>query len=150
MMIRARIRIALSGLLVLGVFPVACHKSARVRSNANVGPVIKDTTGVVARITDTSVIALFRDTTVANVFAAEGKTFNLQRPGQRQSLLATLRKERELWQAAKPRDYKFLLRVACFCPGPRGWLLMDVRSGQPLRAWDRAGKSAALIDWNTF
>ena len=28
--------------------------------------------------------------------------------------------------------------------------MMEVRSGQPLRAWDRAGKSAALTDWNTF
>ena len=27
---------------------------------------------------------------------------------------------------------------------------MEVRSGQPLRAWDRAGKSAALTNWNTF
>jgi len=27
---------------------------------------------------------------------------------------------------------------------------MDVRSGQPLRAWDRSGKSAALTDWNTL
>jgi hypothetical protein len=27
---------------------------------------------------------------------------------------------------------------------------MEVRSGQPLRAWDRTGKSAALTDWNTL
>jgi len=32
----------------------------------------------------------------------------------------------------------------------RGWLLMEVRRGQPLRAWDRAGRSAALSDWDTF
>jgi hypothetical protein len=150
MMIRVRIRIALSALLVLGVFPVACHKNARVQSNADVGPVIKDTAGVVAPITDTSVIALFKDTAVASVFSAEGQTFKLQTPGQRQSLRATLRKERELWQARKPRDYRFLLRVGCFCPGTRGWLLIEVRSSQPKRAWDRAGRSAALTDWNTF
>ncbi len=150
MMIRVRIRIALSALLVLGGFSVACHKNARVQSNADVGPVIKDTTGVVAPITDTSVVAFFKDAAVASVFSAEGQTFKLQTPGQRQSLHATLRKERELWQAGKPRDYRFLLRVGCFCPGTRGWLLIEVRSSQPLRAWDRAGRSAALTDWNTF
>ena len=149
-MIRVRIRIALFALLVLGVFPVACHRNARVQSNADVGPVIKDTAGVVAPITDPGVVALFRDTGVVSVFSAEGQTFKLQTPGQRQSLRATLRKERELWQARKPRDYRFLLRVGCFCPGTRGWLLIEVRSSQPLRAWDRAGRSAALTDWNTF
>ena len=146
-MIHVRIQIALSALLVLG-FPVACHKSARVQSNADVGRVIKDTARVVAPITDTSVVALFKDTAVVSVFSEKGQIFKL--PGQRQSLLATLRKERELWQAGKPRDYKFLLRVGCFCPGTRGWLLIEVRSGQPLRAWDRTGKSAPLADWNTF
>jgi hypothetical protein len=142
-----RLGIALSALLVLGVFPVACHKNVRVHTNVG-DPVIKDTVRVVAPVTDTSVIALFRDTAVTSVFAAEGQIFKL--PGQRQALRATLRKERELWQARKPRDYKFLLRVGCFCPGTRGWLLMEVRNGQLLRAWDRAGKSAALTDWNTF
>jgi hypothetical protein len=28
--------------------------------------------------------------------------------------------------------------------------LIEVRRAQPLRAWDRTGKSAALADWNTF
>ena len=135
---------------MLGVFPVACHRTAPVRKHVDVGPVIKDTARVIALITDTSVVALFKDTTVSNVFSTEGQTFKLGTPAQRQSLRATLRKERELWQARKPRDYKFLLRVGCFCPGTRGWLLMEVRSSQPLRAWDRAGKSAALTDWNTF
>jgi len=149
-MIRARIRIALSALSVLGVFPVACHKNARVQSNADVGPVINDTAGVAAPISDTSVVALFKDTAFVSVFSAEGQTFKLATPRQRQSLHAMLTKERELWQARKPRDYRLLLRVGCFCPGSRGWLLIEVRSGQPLRAWDRAGKSAAITDWNTF
>jgi hypothetical protein len=131
----------------VGVFSVACHKNARVQSDSHVDPVIKDSTRVVPPITDLSVIALFKDTGVVNVFSAEGQTFKL--PGERQSLRATLRKERELWQAIKPREYKFLLRVGCFCPGTRGWLLMDIRASQPLRAWDRAGKSAGLTDWNT-
>ena len=130
------------------MFSVACHKNARVQSDSHVDRVIKDTTRVVTPITDPSVIAFFKDTGVVNAFSAEGQIFKL--PGERQSLRVTLRKERELWQARKPREYKFLLRVGCFCPGTRGWLLMDVRAGQPLRAWDKAGYSAALTDWNTL
>jgi hypothetical protein len=149
-MIRTRIRIVLSVVLVLGGYPVACHKNAHVQRNGDVGPVIKDTARVVVPITDPSVVVLFKDTAVAGVFSAKGQIFKLQTPEQRQSLRATLRRERELWQAGKPRDYRFLLRVGCFCPGTRGWLLMEVRSGQPLRAWDRTGKPAALTDWNTF
>jgi iron(III)-enterobactin esterase len=150
MIIRVRIRIALSALLVLGVFAGACHKSARVQSNAGVRRVIKDTARVIVPVTDSSVVALFRDTGVVSVFSVEGQIFKLQAPGQRQAVRATLRRERELWQARKPSDYKFLLRVGCFCAGTRGWLLIEVRNSQPLRAWDRAGKSAALTDWNTF
>jgi hypothetical protein len=127
---RARILMALYASLMVGLFAVACHRRAPV--------------------TDTGVVASFKDTSVASVFTAEGQTFKLQTPGQRQSLHATLRKERELWQATKPRDYRFLLRVGCFCPGNRGWLLMEVRSGQPLRAWGRGGNPASLTDWNTF
>ena len=101
-----------------------------------------------AATADTSVTAIFKDTGSTRVFSAEGQRFKL--PEQRQSLRGLLKKERALWQAGKPRDYRFLLRVGCFCPGTRGWLLVEVRSGQPLRAWDKAGKSAALTDWNTF
>ena len=154
-MILPRTRRALPALLVLGVFAVACQKNARVQRNADVVPAIKDTAGVVAPITDTrtlatdsSIPALFKDTGVVNVFSSEGQIFAT--PGQRESLRATLNKERRLWQARKPRDYRFLLRVGCFCPGTRGWLLIEVRSGQPLRAWDRTGKPAALTDWNTL
>ena len=137
----------LTGCVGVGVFSVACHKNARVQSDAHVDPVTKDTARVAPPITDPSVIALFKDTGVVNVLSAEGQTFKL--PAERQSLRTTLRKERELWQARKPSNYKFLLRVGCFCPGTRGWLLMDVRAGLPLRAWDRTGKSAGLTDWNT-
>ncbi len=139
-MIRARARIALAGLLVLGFRPVACHRAVPVKKDAGVGLVVKDTAGVVA---------FLKDTTLVTVSFGEARTFNLQTPGQRDSLRAALRKERELWRASGPRDYRFLLRVACFCPG-RGWLLMEVRSSHPLRAWDRGGQAAALSDWNTF
>ena len=152
----AKYRVALfSAFLVLGAFPVACHKNARVQKNADVRRVVRDTTRVVrdttrvvATVTDPSVVPLFKDTAVASVFSAEGQTFKL--PAQRQALRATLKKERELWQARKPRDYRFLLRVGCFCPGTRGWLLMDVRDSKLVRAWDRTGRSVPLTDWNTL
>ena len=135
--------------MVLSPFSAACHKTARVRTNA--GPVVKDTAHVAPVVKDTAgIVAIFKDTVPANVFAAEGQTFKLQESGQREAFRATLRKERELWQARKTRDYRFLLRVACFCPGMRGWLLIEVRNGQPVRASDRAGKSVAITDWNTF
>lgn len=140
-MIRAPSSIALSVLLLLGVLFIACHQNARLERNADVGPVIKD---------PANVVGLFKDTTVTSALSAEARTFKLQTPGQRQSLHATLRKERELWQAGRPSDYEFLLRVSCFCPGTRGWLLVEVRRNQPLRAWDRTGKSVSVTDWNTF
>jgi hypothetical protein len=140
-MIRARIRIALVGLFVLAFFPAACHRAASVQRNADVSPVVKDTIGVVAIVKEPAIIG---------VPSAKGRTFKLRDPGQRDSLRATLRRERELWQASNPRDYQFLLRVDCFCPGRRGWLSMEVRSGRLVRALDSAGKSVALNDWNTL
>jgi hypothetical protein len=148
MILRVRTRIALSALSALGIFLVACHKTAPVQNNSDVVRVIKDTVRVVVPLADTTVIAFFKDTAIGRAFSAEGQIFKL--PAQRQSLRATLRKERELWQAAMPREYRFLLRVECFCPGTRGWLLMEVRNSKLVRAWDRTGKSAPLADWNTF
>ncbi|MDP9204102.1 MAG: DUF6174 domain-containing protein [Gemmatimonadota bacterium] len=132
----------------LTVVVVACHKHVPAR-NDGVDPVLKDSSAVVPPLTHASIVAFFRDTSVTSVLAAQGQTFRLQTPAQRQSLHALLRRERELWLAAKPRDYRFLLRVACFCPGTRGWLLIEVRSNPPLRAWDKTGKAAAITDWNT-
>lgn len=144
-----------SALLTLGAFSVACHKGTRgqtnppdVRRETRDVARTKDTARDVVTVTDPTVVAFFSDTGVTNVFSREGQTFKL--PEQRQALRATIRKERELWQGRKPPDYRFLLRVGCFCPGPRGWLLMDVRDGKPLRAWDKSGRSAALSDWNTY
>src|SRR5258706_2046530 len=128
-MIRARVGIPLCVLSALGVLPAGCNRAADVQRTNDVAPVIKDTARVVAPLADPSVIALFKDTTGASVFPAEGQIFKLQTPAQRQSLRATIRKERELWQAGKPRDYRYLLRVGCFCPGTRGWLLLEGRTG---------------------
>lgn len=90
---------------------------------------------------------LFRG--VVGVTPAGAQTFNLQTAGQRDAFLAVLHKERQLWRARHPRDYRFLLRVGCFCPGTRGWLVMEVR-GRELLALDQAGKRVSLTDWNTF
>jgi len=112
-------------------------------------PISKLTSTAAGRnTTDNSIAAYFRDTAAATVFSAEGETFKV--PAQRKRLRATLKRERALWQAARPNDYRFLLRVECFCPGTRGWLLMEVRDAMALRAWERTGQPAAVTDWNTF
>jgi Family of unknown function (DUF6174) len=150
---RARVKAFLAGSIALGMIPGACHRRASAppptQTQPDVRREVKDRTRVVA-VRDTSVMIFFRDTAPNAVLGARGRSFNLQRPEERESLRATLRKERELWRSSKPRDYRFLLRVGCFCPGTRGWLLMEVRSGQPLRAWDKTGQSVALTDWNTL
>lgn len=64
----------------------------------------------------------------------------MQHPTERQALLTTLARERALWNAAKPRDYRFLTRSECFCPGPMRWLLVEVRQDQPVRVWDASGR----------
>ena len=143
-------RILLTGSIALAVVPVACHRRAPVERQADDRrEVKKKTTRVVVPIRDTSVVVFFRDT-APNIVGARGRTFNLQKPEGRRALATTIRRERELWQSSKPRNYRFLLRVGCFCPETRGWLLMEVRSGEPLRAWDRTGRQVALTDWNTL
>src|SRR5881396_3405702 len=93
LMIRMRIRIVFSGLLVFGFISVACHRTATVQRNPDVGPVVKDTTAVtrvikdtarVPAVIDTSVIAFFKDTAPTRVFFPEARNFKLQTPGQRQ------------------------------------------------------------------
>src|SRR5437879_4136643 len=131
-------------LLVLSGFIVACHRAVPMTSlpakNVGPAPIVQDTGGVIAFFKDTGPVVNFPET----------RTFNLQTPGQRDSLRTALSGERALWRASSPPDYRFLARTGCFCPGVRGWLLIEVRRGQPLRAWDRAGRSAALSDWDTF
>jgi len=152
------LRIILTGSIALGVIPLACHRHAPVQRQPEVRREIKDTTRVVPirdttsvlAIRDTSVVVFFRDTAPSLALSGRGRTFKLEAAEARQALRTTVRKERELWRSSKPRDYRFLLRVSCFCPGTRGWLLIEVRSGQPLRAWDRTGRSAPLTDWNTL
>ena len=127
---------AIIAMLIFSCIPVACRAG---RSAPQKAPVERPT-----------LASTFRDTAVSNVTLNDAQTFELRKPGQRYALRATLRQKRELWEAVRPRDYEFLLRVDCFCPGHRGWLLIEARRGQPLHAWDRTGKAAALIEWNTF
>lgn len=138
-MIRARVRTGLAS-LVLGFPLAACGGTAPVQHPADVRPVV----------TEPTIAALFKDTTVVTVSAAERRSFTLNTPGQRDSLRATLIKQRALWRASGLSDYRFLLRAQCFCPGVRGWLLIEVRRDQPLRAWDRTGKAVASTEWDTF
>jgi hypothetical protein len=149
-----RVLFFLSQSIALGVIPIACHRHVPVERQTEVHREVRDSTKVVTirdtATRDTSVPVFFRDTAPSIAFHSEGRTFNLQTVTERESLRAAIRKERELWRSRKPRDYRYLLRVGCFCPGPRGWLLMEVRTGQPLRAWDKTGRAASLTDWNTL
>ena len=127
-MIRARV------LLFLCFFPAACHRPVPVKQN----PPARRAPPVVAQ-----------DTLRTQQLGAP-HAYDFRTPDQTDSLRAVVRRERALWRATSPKDYRFLLKVGCFCPGTRGWLVMEVRSGQPLRAFDAAGKPVPLTDWNTL
>ena len=94
--------------------------------------------------------AFFRDTAPSMTMGGRGRTYNLQVPAERTALRATIERHRELWQSGKPANSGFLLRVSCFCPGPRGWLWVEVRGSKAVRAWDRNGAAVSLTDWNTI
>ena len=143
----------------LTVITAACHKHVPARNDrvetvrkdtATLVPPRRDTSRVVPPLSNASVAAYFRDTTVDNAFSTEGQTFKPKIAAQRQSLNTLIRKERERWRATKPGQYRFLLRVDCFCPGVRGWLLIEVRKNRPLIAWDKTGQSVTTTDWNTI
>jgi hypothetical protein len=148
----------LISVMVLGA-SLGCHRHAVQEEDINRPPVdnttrvdrppVRDTTRVV-RVVDPAIAALFKDTAPSNAFATEGRTYNVQKAADRQALQTAVRRQRALWQAAKPSSYQFLMRADCFCPGPHGWLLLEVRPGQPLRAWDRSGKRVSPNDWAVF
>jgi hypothetical protein len=134
--------------ITIVVSTFACHRSPRAQQDIDVDRDVRNTTR--EDLNRDSVAVFFRDTSPSSVFSSPGRTFTLQTPRERQALRAIIKKERDLWRSSKPGDYRFLLRVACFCPGTRGWLFIEVRESQPLRAWDTRGRSAAIMDWNTF
>jgi hypothetical protein len=125
------------GLMAFTLLGTGCHRAVPGRENVAV---------------NTGVSEFFKDTVGANSPAPpEGsRTFNLQTPGQRDSLHAEIRRHREMWRAGGARDYQFLLRASCFCPGQQGWLLLEVRDGQVVRVWDRGGKPAPLTPDNKY
>lgn len=132
---------AVISLSILGLFAGSCRRATPVKSDAQVARVAKDTAAVVAVLDEPA---------RTRVSVPNARTFKLREPAQRDSLRAMVRRERQLWRAASVRDYEFLLRVDCFCPGKRGWLLMEVRSSRLVRASDNSGKSVSLNDWNTL
>jgi len=143
------------GRLLLGVALIACHRHAVKTDNSveretvNRETVEREKTDE-RGIGDPKIAAMFKDTTRSTAFSTEGRTYNVQRPAERQALRDLLTRERRLWQAAKPASYRFLFKSECFCPGPQGWLVVDVRPDRPSKAWDRTGRPAARNDWTTF
>ena len=135
--------------VVIAITLVGCHRQ-RVREEVDNPPPTTDNHRVDQAPADPAIAALFRDTTASNAFVTEGRDYKVQNPAERQALLATLKRERALWQARKPREYRFLARSECFCPGPRGWLLVEVRANQSIRAWDRMGRQVDPHQWYTF
>lgn len=132
---------AVIGLSISGFLAGACRRTAPVKSDAQVARVVRDTA---------TVVAVLDEPARTRVSFPNARAFQLREPVQRDSLRATIRRERQLWRAGNVRDYEFLLRVDCFCPGKQGWLLMEVRSGRLVRASDNSGKSVPLNDWNTL
>jgi uncharacterized protein DUF6174 len=95
---------------------------------------------------------VFEDTVGANSPAPPpgSRTFNLRTPGQLDSLHAEITRQSELWRAGGARDYAFLLRSSCFCPGQQGWIRLEVRDGQAVRGWDARANPVRLTEPGTY
>jgi uncharacterized protein DUF6174 len=114
------VRFPLTGLIAFTLVGTGCHRAVPSRENVANSPAPPEAS----------------------------RSFNLQTPGQRDSLHAEITRQRELWRAGGARDYHFLLRASCFCPGQQGWLLLEVRDGQVVRVWDRGGRPVPLTKDN--
>jgi hypothetical protein len=55
-----------------------------------------------------------------------------------------------MWRARGARDYHFLLRASCFCPGQQGWVLLEVRDGKTVGGWNSRGKPVSLTADDTY
>lgn len=139
---------------LLGLVLIACHRHAVQKDNPpereTVNRETVDRVSTDRAIVDPKIAAMFKDTAPSNALGAEGKTYNVQRTAERQALNNVLTRERRLWQAGKPANYRLLFKAECFCPGPQGWLLMEIRTGRPSRAWDNTGRPATRNDWTQF
>jgi hypothetical protein len=129
------------GLIAIGLLPGACRHNAGAKQSAS--PAVEKP----AR--DTTRLAVFADT-VRPVQSTRAREFDLRRPAARDSLRALLKKERAAWRTQNVRNYRFLGRIACFCPGQQGWLLLEVANGQLVRAANAAGKAVPISDWSAF
>jgi hypothetical protein len=134
----------LTGLMAFALVGTGCHRAAPGGENISVREKVPPRENGPA---NTGLSGFFEDTVGANSPARpEGsRTFNLQNPGQRDSLHAQIKRQRDMWRAGGIRDYHFLLRASCFCPGQQGWVLLEVRGGQAVRVWDRRGKPVPLV-----
>lgn len=55
-----------------------------------------------------------------------------------------------MWRAGEAQDYDFQLRISCFCPGQEGWVLLEVRRGQVVRARNSSGRPVGLTQDNKY
>jgi uncharacterized protein DUF6174 len=139
---RARASRGLTGVILLAAIPLACHRPVR--------PSERDAPPDRLVVQNPTRAEFMRDTAVGIVHFASARSFDLQQAGMRDTLRRIVDAQRRLWQAEAPREYRFLLRVQCFCPGQRGWVMIDARDGKPLRAWYGSGQAAALTDWSVL
>ena len=136
-----RQRFPLTVLMAFTLVVTGCHRTAP-RS---------ETVPVTENRRNTNVSESFEDTVASKPGSPAGsRTFNLQSPGQRDSLHAVVNRQRELWRVGGFRDYDILLRASCFCPGQQGWVLLEVRDGKAVRVWNQGGKPVPLTVDNNY
>lgn len=133
------------GIVLVALACLACHRAAPVQENPPVRRVLTERADT-ARVTVNRPPPALDDERVLGREAG----LSFKTPDQHDSLRAVLKRERDLWRANAPRNYRFALNASCFCPGVKGWLVMEVRSGQPLKAFDQARKAVPINDWNTL
>ena len=90
--------------------------------------------------------SFLRDTVLGVVHYTSARNFDLRKRADRDSLRAAIARERARWTAAAPAVAQYLLRGQCFCPGQRGWLLIQVRDGRVVRAQDGTGRTLKTPD----
>jgi len=75
----------------------------------------------------------------------------IRTPGERDSLRRILDVQRQRWSERGPRDYRFRLEVACFCPQPpRHPVIVDVRRGSVAAVYDTTGRTVPRDPWVDF
>ena len=151
---RRRQGFPLAVLMAFTLIQTGCHRAVPRSENVPVreNVPVKENAPVREKVpVNTEVSRFFQDTAPATPGQPPGsRTFNLRSPGQRDSLRAVIKQQRGMWAAGGVRDYHFLLRESCFCPGQLGWILLEVHSGQTVRGWDKRGKPVPLTADNNY